>query len=331
MLNKKKSIMNYYAKLIKLTLLSTISIFMFSCSDDETDVLPQNNSITSIASSVSEFSILTDALIRTGLDQTLDQSGAFTVFAPTNDAFTTFLTNNNIASLDDVSNEALTQILLNHVLDGVNKSTDLTTTYVSTLALGNASDTNKLSMFINTSNGVVLNGVSTVLQADILASNGVIHKVNAVIGLPTIVTHATANSSFSTLVSVLTDPNQPDFAGILSGNTGGPFTVFAPTNDAFTDLNTELAPGGIASVSNANLTKVLQYHVVGEANVLSSQLTNNMNVNTLEDQEFTINLMNNTATITDSADRESEIIATDVQCSNGVIHVINKVLLPSFN
>ena len=323
--------MNYYAKLIKLTLLSTISIFMFSCSDDETDVLPQNNSITSIASSVSEFSILTDALIRTGLDQTLDQSGAFTVFAPTNDAFTTFLTNNNIASLDDVSNEALTQILLNHVLDGVNKSTDLTTTYVSTLALGNASDTNKLSMFINTSNGVVLNGVSTVLQADILASNGVIHKVNAVIGLPTIVTHATANSSFSTLVSVLTDPNQPDFAGILSGNTGGPFTVFAPTNDAFTDLNTELAPGGIASVSNANLTKVLQYHVVGEANVLSSQLTNNMNVNTLEDQEFTINLMNNTATITDSADRESEIIATDVQCSNGVIHVINKVLLPSFN
>lgn len=304
---------------------------MFSCSDDETDVLPQNNSITSIASSVSEFSILTDALIRTGLDQTLDQSGAFTVFAPTNDAFTTFLTNNNIASLDDVSNEALTQILLNHVLDGVNKSTDLTTTYVSTLALGNASDTNKLSMFINTSNGVVLNGVSTVLQADILASNGVIHKVNAVIGLPTIVTHATANSSFSTLVSVLTDPNQPDFAGILSGNTGGPFTVFAPTNDAFTDLNTELAPGGIASVSNANLTKVLQYHVVGEANVLSSQLTNNMNVNTLVDQEFTINLMNNTATITDSADRESEIIATDVQCSNGVIHVINKVLLPSFN
>ncbi len=323
--------MNYYAKLIKLTLLSTISIFMFSCSDDETDVLPQNNSITSIASSVSEFSILTDALIRTGLDQTLDQSGAFTVFAPTNDAFTTFLTNNNIASLDDVSNEALTQILLNHVLNGVNKSTDLTTTYVSTLAFGSASSTNNLSMYINTNGGVSLNGVSNVTQADIIASNGVIHKVDAVIGLPTIVTHATANSSFSTLVSVLTDPNQPDFAGILSGTDGGPFTVFAPTNLAFSDLDAELAPGGIASVSNENLTKVLQYHVVGEANVLSSQLTNNMNVNTLVDQEFTINLMNNTATITDSADRESEIIATDVQCSNGVIHVINKVLLPSFN
>ena len=117
----------------------------------------------------------------------------------------------------------------------------------------------------------------------------------------------------------------------LSGTDGGPFTVFAPTNLAFSDLDAELAPGGIASVSNENLTKVLQYHVVGEANVLSSQLTNNMNVNTIVDQEFTINLMNNTATITDSADRESEIIATDVQCSNGVIHVINKVLLPSFN
>lgn len=323
--------MNYFAKLMKLSLLTTISIFMFSCSDDETDVLPQNNSITSIASSVPEFSILTEALVKTGLDQTLDQNGAFTVFAPTNEAFTTFLEDNNIASLDDVSNEDLTQILLNHVLEGVNMSTDLSTSYVSTMAIGSASATNKLSMYININNGVTLNGQSTVTQADITASNGVIHRVDAVIGLPTIVTHAVANSSFSTLVSVLTDPNQPDFAGILSGNDGAPFTVFAPTNLAFSDLDEELAPGGIASVSNENLTKVLQYHVVEEANVLAASITDNMMVTTILDQDFTINLMNEMAIITDVSGRTSEIIATDVQCSNGVIHVVDTVLLPSFD
>jgi uncharacterized surface protein with fasciclin (FAS1) repeats len=103
--------------------------------------------------------------------------------------------------------------------------------------------------------------------------------------LPTIVTHALANPNFTSLVGALTGAGQPDFVTILSGT--GPFTVFAPTNAAFTALNTELAPGGIASVSAANLTKVLQYHVVS-GNILAATLTEGQIVTTLNTQTFTV-------------------------------------------
>ncbi|SHJ10325.1 Uncaracterized surface protein containing fasciclin (FAS1) repeats [Flavobacterium terrae] len=299
-----------------------------SCSDDDNFNTPpvDNNNITAIAYKTENLSILAQALTKTNLDGTLRAKGSYTVFAPTNTAFTTFLNANGFANLDAVPTPVLKEILLNHVVSGALQSSSLTTGYVKTLAKGNASSTNTLSMFINTSSGVRLNGVASVTTANVLATNGVIHVVDAVIGLPTIVTHATANPNFSTLVETLTSAGQPDFVSILSGT--GPFTVFAPTNTAFSNLNTELAPGGIAGVSSSNLTKVLQYHVVSPANVLSSTLTNNLSVTTILDQNFTVNL--NPARITDVNARVSNITAVDVQCSNGVIHVLDKVLLPNF-
>lgn len=311
-----------------ITFIVCVSIFATSCSnDDKNDTSVADNTITGIASKTSDFSILVQALTKAELATTLQGSGPFTVFAPTNAAFTSFLTAGGYASINDVPKAALTQILLNHVVSGAVKSTDLTTTYIKTLAKGNASATNNLSMFVNSAAGKVkLNGVATVTTADIIASNGVIHVVDKVIGLPTIVTHATANPNFTSLVGALTGTGQPDFVTILSGT--GPFTVFAPTNDAFTALNTELAPGGIASVSAANLTKVLQYHVVS-GNILAASLTEGQIVSTLQTpQKFTIQLSGG-AKIKDSNNRISTIIATDVQCSNGVIHVLNKVLLPT--
>ena len=187
--------------------------------------------------------------------------------------------------------------------------------------------TNTLSMYVDITSSVKLNGVANVTIADVIASNGVIHVVDAVIGLPTIVTHALANKNFSSLVSALTGAGQPDFVTILSGT--GPFTVFAPTNTAFTALNAELAPGGIASVSAANLTKVLQYHVVSPANVLAATLTEGQMVTPIltPAQKFTIQLTGG-AKIKDVNNRLSNIIITDVQCANGVIHAVDRVLLP---
>jgi uncharacterized surface protein with fasciclin (FAS1) repeats len=180
-------------------------------------------------------------------------------------------------------------------------------------------------MYVDLRSGVKLNGTATVTTADIMASNGVIHVVDKVIGLPTIVTHATANPNFTSLVGALTGAGQPDFVTILS--SAGPYTVMAPTNDAFTALNTELAPGGIAGVSAANLTKVLTYHVAN-GNVLAASLTEGQMITTLQTpQKYTIQLAGG-AKIKDANNRISTITATDVQCSNGVIHVINKVLLP---
>lgn len=306
--------------------LAIIALTSFTLSCDNDDDMPVDNTITGIAKANSNFTILVQALVKAELAGTLQGAGPFTVFAPTDAAFTAFLKTTPYATINDVPKEALTQILLNHVVSGAIKSTDLSTGYAKTLAKSATSGTNTMSMYVNVASGVKLNGVATVTTADIMASNGVIHVVDAVINLPTIVTHATANANFTSLVGALTKAGQPNFVSILSGT--GPFTVFAPTNDAFTALNTELAPGGIAGVSTANLTKVLQYHVVS-GNILAASLTEGQIVSTLQTpQTFTVQLAGG-AKIKDANNRISTIVATDVQCSNGVIHVLNRVLLPT--
>ena len=307
-----------------------LALFALSCNnDDNNDV----KTIAQIAKKSNNLSILVEALEKTGLTDTFNSPGSYTVFAPSNASFEAFLTANGFTSLDDVPVDLLTQVLKNHVLAGTFYSSDISTGYVSTLAKGSASD-NPLSMYINVSDaGVIINGGNTngggkVTAYDIKASNGVIHVVDGVLGLPTIVNHAIANPDFTSLVGALTSSGQPDFVGILSGT--GPFTVFAPNNAAFTSLNNELAPGGIASVSAANLTKVLTYHVVSPANVLSTSLTEGQVVTPILSpaQTFTV-LLSGGARLKDANNRECPIIATDVQCSNGVIHVLSKVLLPT--
>lgn len=309
--------MKNYAKLIKLTLLVVSSTLMFSCSDDDSS--QQNNSITDIASGNPNFSILVDALTRANLAETLDQEGSYTVFAPTNEAFMNFLDDNGFESLDDVPVATLTQVLLNHVVSGTNLSSGLTTGYVKTLATGSASSTNTLSMFINTASGVRLNGVSSVTSADIIADNGVIHVVDAVIGLPTIVTHATANPNFSTLATLLTEQ---ELVGTLNGTASSPFTVFAPLNSAF-DTATLNLYGGLNSTQK---TAVLTYHVVPGANVLSNAIPSGP-ITTFETGTFTIS----GTVITDEQSRATNIVATDVQALNGVIHAVNQVLLPNLD
>ena len=309
-------------KLMNLILMITMSLVMLSCSDDDSNNVPENNSIAAIASRAPQFSILVDALERANLVTTLDGSGSYTVFAPTNTAFTNFLSDEGFSSLDDVPVDVLREILLNHVVSGVNLSSGLSTGYVKTLGKGAASSTNTLSMYIDVSSTVMLNGVSTVTTPDIMADNGVIHEVNAVIGLPTVVTHATANSSFSTLVGLL---SQQNLVSTLDGTTNSPFTVFAPNNDAFTTFESE-NPGTLASLSSAQVTSVLTYHVVAGANVLSTEIPSTP-ITTLETGTFTIS----GTTITDEQNRSTGIIATDVQCANGVIHVINNVILPNLN
>ncbi len=316
-------------KLLKLKVFAIIlfAIVFVSCDNNDDVPMPADNTITGLAVKNPNLKILVQALTRAELATTLQGTGPFTVFAPTDAAFTAFLKTTQYATINDVPKDVLTQILLNHVVSGSVKSTALTTGYIKTLAKGSASVTNTLSMYVDITSSVKLNGVANVTIADVIASNGVIHVVDAVIGLPTIVTHALANKNFSSLVSALTGAGQPDFVTILSGT--GPFTVFAPTNTAFTALNAELAPGGIASVSAANLTKVLQYHVVSPANVLAATLTEGQMVTPIltPAQKFTIQLTGG-AKIKDANNRLSNIIITDVQCANGVIHAVDRVLLP---
>ena len=314
----------------KILLVAVIALVSISCDNNDDDMTPQtpDNTITGLAVATPDLSILVQALTKANLAATLKGAGPFTVFAPTNDAFAEFLMVNGFKSLDEVPTDLLTQVLLNHVVSANVKSTDLSTGYVKTLAKTTASGSNTMSMYVDLSSGVRLNGVSSVIKADIMASNGVIHIVNSVIGLPSIVTHAAANPNFKTLVSVVTNSAQSGILAALSGP--GPLTVFAPTDGGFTKLNSDLIglgiAGGIGGVSQATISNVLLYHVVS-GNVLAASLSAG-NVPTLLEQTFEVQLTGG-AKIIDNNKRTSNIIITDVQCSNGVIHAIDNALLPS--
>ena len=312
------------------TLIIALLLFQ-SCKEDDTDVviIPETNTIVDIAVASDNLTSLVAALQKANLVTTLAGNGPFTVLAPTDDAFAVFLTSNGFSSLDDVPVDILTNILLNHVVGGRLASTDLTTGYATTFALSSASQAS-MSIFIDTSNGVRFNGVSSVSMADISADNGIVHVVDAVIGLPSVVTFAVADPTFSTLVAALTrDDLTTDFVGVLSTATGtspAPFTVFAPTNDAFGSLLSELGIAGLADIDEPTLDAVLKNHVVAGANVFDTDLTDNMTVTTLGG-DITANVTGG-ATLTDSNGRIIDIIATNVQADNGVIHAINRVILP---
>ncbi|MBH1959753.1 MAG: fasciclin domain-containing protein [Flavobacteriia bacterium] len=313
--------------LFKLSAFMFLFALLLTSCEETRDDFETPKSIYELASSDADLSNLKAAIDKAGLAGTLGASGSFTVFAPSNAAFSQFLADNGFASLNDVPTAALKEILLNHVIASKVMAAQVTTGYVSTLAKGNASSAKNLSMYINTASGVRINGISTVTKTDISASNGVIHKVDKVIGLPTVVTHALANPNFSSLVTALSRSDMPNFAAILSGTTNSPFTVFAPTNAAFTSLLTELSLPNLGAVPTSTLENVLKYHVVAGANVLSTDITNNMNVTTFQGGTFKITTTGGVK-ITDANNRISNVIATDVQCSNGVIHAIDKVLLP---
>jgi len=315
------------------SVLALVLVFSITSCDDDENPAPAQQTITGIAAGNPDFSTLVTALTRTNLAATLDGSGQFTVFAPTNAAFTTFFASiGPNVTVNNVNEAVLRNILLNHVIGAEVKSTAIMTGYVSTLSpISSAANAPTISMFIRKegANVFINGGTATtgvrVTTADVDASNGVIHIVNAVIGIPTVVNHALANPNFSSLVGALTSPGQPDFVSILSA--AGPFTVFAPVNAAFTALGPELDALDVDLTAEL-LTTVLQYHVVA-GRILSSSLTAApITVTPLAGGTWSVSTTGG-AKITDGNGRVANIVATDVQASNGVIHAIDKVIIPS--
>jgi transforming growth factor-beta-induced protein len=316
-------------KFTKLAVLAFMAFGLFSCSDDDDggDVIMPTNTIVDFVAENDDYSSLQAALEVTGLDATLNGSANFTVLAPNNAAFNSFLSTNGFSSLDEVPEDVLTQILLNHVQAGEIMSTDLSTGYIPSMAVWGTSE-EPLSMYINTGDGVMINGMSTVTAADIEVDNGIIHAVDAVIGLPDVTTFAIADPNFDILVQAFTREESFNFVEtLMMTEDPAPFTVFAPTNDAFVALLDELELGALADIPTETLEATLAYHVVAGANVRSGDLSDEMMVETLQGGEFTVNLGENVM-ITDARERTSTIIAANVQATNGVIHALDTVLLP---
>jgi transforming growth factor-beta-induced protein len=176
---------------------------------------------------------------------------------------------------------------------------------------------NNVSVYITTEGGVYLNGGAMVTTPDVEADNGVIHIIDKVITPPTVVDIAIANPSFSILVEAVV---KAELVETLS--SAGPFTVFAPTNAAFEALFEALEVNGIADLTKEQLVPILTYHVVS-GNVLAANVTTG-SVPTVNEGNSIDIVVGDGVTI----DGESNVIATDVHGSNGVIYVIDKVLIP---
>lgn len=301
-----------------------LGVTFSSCKkDEETDT---TKNIVELAQGNNDLSSLVAAVQRAGLVEALsDKSKQYTVFAPTNAAFTAFLSANGFANLEAVPVPVLKNLLLNHVLGAEVKAAAVTTSFTKTLATY-AATTSNVSMYLSIAGGgVKINGISNVVTADVDANNGVVHIVDGVIPVPNIPTFVASKPEFSILLQALTRSDlTTNYATVLNG--AGPFTVFAPKNAAFADLLTELGFANLSEIPAATLEKVLKYHVVS-GNVLAGSLTNGQVVTSLEGT-FTIGLTGG-AKITDESNRVSNIVITDVQGGNGVVHAIDKVLLPN--
>jgi transforming growth factor-beta-induced protein len=288
-------------------------LFFSSCNnDDDMEDMGEKN-VVEVAASAGQFTILIEAAQKAGLAEYLSNTDGITVFAPTDAAFKTLLADLGATSLNDIPTADLTNILLYHVIGSKAMSTDLKSGYFPTLS---KSAGNSISMYISLEGGVSINKNTKVTTADVTAKNGVIHVVDKVILPPSIVNIALDNDNFSILVQAVVK------AGLVDALSGtGPFTVFAPTNAAFTALFAQLGISGIDNLTAEQLIPILTYHVVS-GNVLSTGLSNG-NVPTLNaGKSLNVNLSSGVKI------NDSEVVAANIQGSNGVVHVINKVLLP---
>ncbi|RNC88547.1 MAG: fasciclin [Allomuricauda sp.] len=337
---------NGIVHVINKVLLPQAIIDALNGSDDETE--EESKNLVEIVVETEALSLLEAAVIKAGLVETLSSDGPFTVFAPTDDAFVALLEvlGDDYNSLDDFDTEEelalLTDILLYHVVAGATvKEADLAEGTVGTaladntlhiiaegetFVIGDASDTN-----------------ANITGTDIMASNGVAHTIDKVLlpqsaidfvaslQLKNIVEIAIATDDLSLLVDALIAAN----AGLVETLSGeGPFTVFAPTNQAFVDLLGVLGDDytGLSDFDTQEeidlLVSILTYHVVAGTAAFSTDLSDGQMIATINGGSVTIGVNGNGVSVTDATGEAAHVDLADVEASNGVVHVIDKVLLP---
>lgn len=283
--------------------------------------------IVDTAINAGSFNTLVAAVEAAGLVETLKGEGPFTVFAPTDDAFAAIPKETLDALLADPTGD-LTQILLYHVVPGKVMAADVTDGLEATTAQGS---TVKFSVV----DGMVKINDATIVTTDIETSNGVIHVIDAVIMPPSeeaaapteataepaaeladIVDTAVSAGSFNTLVAAV------QAAGLVETLKGeGPFTVFAPTDDAFAAIPKATLDALLADPSG-DLTQILLYHVV-PGKVMAADVTDGLEATTVQGGTVKFTVANGTVKINDAT-----IVTTDIETSNGVIHVIDAVIMP---
>jgi len=300
---------NFFRSNVRTLLVPAAVIALSACGDDPVGPDLLTDDIVDIASANATTSTLVTALEAAGLVGALQGDGPFTVFAPVNSAFSALGSDVVAALLQNANAELLSRILTFHVVSGERLAASLSNGQTLTTLEGGT-----LSVAVSGGN-VTING-ARVTTADIEATNGVIHLIDAVL-VPSvdIVERAVLTSQTQTLVAAVAAGG---LVSTLKGN--GPFTVFAPVNAAFAALGTDKLEVLLNPANQALLQKILTYHVV-PGNVRAADLVNGARVTTVEGTQVTIDLSGATPRV-----NGANIIATDIVTENGVIHLIDGVL-----
>ena len=277
-------------------------------------LLQAQTTVVDVVVDSDDHTLLEAAVIEADLAGALSGDGPFTVFAPTDDAITALVAELGITAEDLLALEGLGDILLYHVVNATAMSTDLSDGQMITTMLGE-------DVTISIMDGTVMVNDATVTVADIAADNGVVHVIDAVLLPPTpevtpTVAQIIADSEVHGVLAAVLDSTGLDEA--LAGP--GPFTVFAPTDAAFDALPPEVILGLL--MDNAALTNVLTYHVAGDS-LTSGDLSDGQQITTLFGEDVTVSIMDGTVMINDAT-----VIVADLIGSNGVVHVIDAILLP---
>ena len=268
--------------------------------------------IVDTAVGAGSFNTLAAALKAGGLVDTLKGKGPFTVFAPTDEAFAK-LPKGTLESLLDPKNKAtLVNILTYHVVPGSVMAEQV-------VKLTNAAAVNGQRLAIRVDEGTVTIAGVKVTKTDIACSNGVIHVIDAVLMPATknIVETAVTAGTFNTLVAAA---KAAGLAETLS--TGGPFTVFAPTDEAFAKLPKGTVEDLLKPENKDKLASILKYHVVS-GRVYADQVVKLTEANTLLGKTVAVKLDHAKVMI-----GNANVVKTDIETTNGVVHVIDTVLLP---
>ena len=309
--------------LTRSSLALTFAAALVACGTETADAgTPPTQNVVQLAQGTPDLSILVEAVVAADLAATLSAPGPYTVFAPTNAAFAALLTELGVTKAELLANKPLlTAVLQYHVLGARVAKAQIPLGKAITPLAGGIFKIDMSGADVVITDG--RNRTAKITATDIAASNGLVHVVDKVI-LPAnknIVQTAQALPDFSILVEAVV---AADLATTLSG--AGPFTVFAPTNAAFAALLTELGVSKADLLANKPLlTAVLTYHVLG-ARVLKADVVPGAQPNTVQGENFSISAA---LAITDKRSRTANIVATDVLTSNGVIHVIDRVILPA--
>jgi transforming growth factor-beta-induced protein len=278
---------------------------------------PMAKDIVDTAIADGRFTTLVAAIQAAGLVDALKAEGPFTVFAPTDDAFAALPEGTLESLLLPENKQQLTDILLYHVVEGKVMAANVTGLTAAPTLLGK-------DLAVKVDMGNVYINEAKVIITDIETSNGVIHVIDAVLLPPaeeasdTIVDIAVADGRFTTLVAAL------QAAGLVETLSGeGPFTVFAPTDDAFALLPAGTLDSLLLPENKQQLTDILLYHVVS-GKVMAADVVGLTSAPTVLGKDITITVKDGNVYLNDTV----MVIITDIEASNGVIHVIDAVLLP---